>query len=795
MSVLSLGDLGTYDDALYPNLWDRCVGAYAPYFGPQGSKLYDFSLQQNHGTISGMVASNNFQSHEGGGYLNFDGVDDLMQAGKIGGLFGQDQCTFSLWFMKFNTTGAAGNVGFGPTTTNNYRVGIFVNGATTYFVVENGAANTYLSGALSIGDWVWNHLAFTYDGNASTKIVGYLNGNVISGMTVTGTLPSTLPAEANANILELGRFQGTWANNWISDGMIHSRVLHPNEIRLLASRRAIAWLPRPRSQVSMSGVFEGSALDAANTGTENLTRWWMHLIHVPWGADQADTAPDPGPPSTQNRWVWADGDTHTWANSEVAGFNEEVVLVTGPSLKYLIEGNSMSTGLHSTIGPLLTTEYGSGYFTVTNFATSGQATETMLADLASGVLPAVTADKTIASIWTIVNDLYLSAISARDAVNNLWSWCDQVKAAGARVIVVTPTPRTNVGTPGDYESRRQTALGLMRAEWAAHAHSMLDIAADSRFTDSTNTTYYADGVHLTTLGYNIVTLGLKKCIDYLVAGGATGAPEFDTQPASGSYVDSGSGVSVPLSAYAVGDSVGGITYQWQRNISGTWTNVSGQTNPTYSPTLAVADTGAQFRCVATGRIGATNSNTATITVSSAPSTWSFRDAVTSDVSGQLVTSIAVSGGTLTWTQSGGQYAALYVASGSDNAMEWEASGGTQWVVFGSGTNGWWGVGDYSSAYKPPTVTGRFNGTTGGVTVGASIAASTFGSPTKFRAGRVGSRIYMEAFVGGVWVPVISGVDLSLLSIPAGFTETSRVGILSGVGVAPAITALRVGTLT
>lgn len=322
MSVLSLGDLGTYDDALYPHLWDRCVGAYAPYFGPQASRLYDYSLLQNHGTISGQIASNSFLTHEGGGYWNTDGVDDFMQAGKIPGLFGQDQCTFSLWFMKFNTTGAAGNVCFGTSTTSNFRAGIFVNGGTTYFVIENGVGS-YLSGSVSIGDWVWNHLAFTYDGNASTKIVGYLNGNVIAGMTVTGSLPATLPAEANANVLEFGRWQATYANNWISDAMIHSRALHPNEIRMLASRRAIAWLPRPRSQVSMAGVFEGSALDKANTGTENLARWWMHLIHVPWGADQGDPPPDPDPPATQNRWVWADGDTHTWANGEVAGFNEE----------------------------------------------------------------------------------------------------------------------------------------------------------------------------------------------------------------------------------------------------------------------------------------------------------------------------------------------------------------------------------------------------------------------------------------------------------------------------------------
>lgn len=473
-------------------------------------------------------------------------------------------------------------------------------------------------------------------------------------------------------------------------------------------------------------------------------------------------------------------------------------ITASPPLTFLIEGNSMSTNLHVTIPPLLTTEYGSGYFNTTNFATSGQATDTMLADLSTGVLPAIVSGKTVCSIWTIVNDLYLSAITARDAVNNLWSWCDQVNAAGGKVIVVTPTPRTNAGTPGDYESRRQTALGYIRAEWQDHCLAVFDVAADARFQDSTNTTYYTDGVHMTSLGYDIVALGIKKCIDHVIAGAPNGAPAFDTQPLTGTYYDTGSGVAVPLSGYAVGEGTQAVTYQWQRLVAAVWTDVAGQTNPTYTPTLAVADSGAQFRCNATNKHGTTTSNVATITVSSGPSTWNFRDAVTADVSGQGVTSIAVSSGTLTWTRTYTNYAALYVASGADNAMEWVVSGGAQWVVFGSGSSGWWGVGSYADAFKPPTNSGRFAPPNGDVTLGASITATTYGTPTKFRAARVGSKIYMEAFVSGAWVQVINGVDISTLSpaVPAGFTETSRVGILSatgGGGGEPGITNLRVGT--
>lgn len=288
-------------------------------------------------------------------------------------------------------------------------------------------------------------------------------------------------------------------------------------------------------------------------------------------------------------------------------------------IELLMEGNSMTVGLHSKVNPLLTSQYGAGRFNTTNFATSGEATDTMLTDLPTGVLPAVVAGKTIATIWTIVNDLYLSSITARDAVDDLWSWCDQVTAAGSVVIVVTPTPRTNSGTPVDYESRRQTALGFIRDEWQSHCAAVLDIAADSRFQDSTNTTYFTDGVHMTSLGYDIVALGIKKCIDHVIAGAPNGAPAFDTQPSSGTHHDPGSGVAVPLSGYAVGEGTQAVTYQWQRLIAAVWTDVVGQTNPTYTPTLAVADDGAQFRCNATNRHGTTTSNTATITVTAGAS--------------------------------------------------------------------------------------------------------------------------------------------------------------------------------
>lgn len=59
----------------------------------------------------------------------------------------------------------------------------------------------------------------------------------------------------------------------------------------------------------------------AASGT-NKAHWWMALMRVPWGGGSSYVPPDPPTPPA-NRWVWADGDVHTWANGEIATFNEE----------------------------------------------------------------------------------------------------------------------------------------------------------------------------------------------------------------------------------------------------------------------------------------------------------------------------------------------------------------------------------------------------------------------------------------------------------------------------------------
>ena len=96
------------------------------------------------------------------------------------------------------------------------------------------------------------------------------------------------------------------------------------------------------------------------------------------------------------------------------------------------------------------------------------------------------------------------------------------------------------------------------------------------------------------------------------------APVFTLQPSNQSVEE---GTTAAFTVAATG--VPTPTYQWQVSVNSgaSWANVTGgtgATSTTYTtPILTLADTGNQYRCVATNSLGTVNSNAATLTVTEA----------------------------------------------------------------------------------------------------------------------------------------------------------------------------------
>ena len=93
----------------------------------------------------------------------------------------------------------------------------------------------------------------------------------------------------------------------------------------------------------------------------------------------------------------------------------------------------------------------------------------------------------------------------------------------------------------------------------------------------------------------------------------TGAPAITLQPQD---VFTEDGKDAVFSVAATGE---GMTYQWQEEVNGAWTPVSGATGTTLTVTASPEKNGRRYRCVVKNRLGTEVTSTpATLTVTGAP---------------------------------------------------------------------------------------------------------------------------------------------------------------------------------
>src|SRR5712692_1424298 len=143
---------------------------------------------------------------------------------------------------------------------------------------------------------------------------------------------------------------------------------------------------------------------------------------------------------------------------------------------------------------------------VQNFGVSGQTTLTMLANAHAQIDPLFNPkfNVNVVVAWEGTNHLYFGA-TGQQAYQSLVQYCLGRRAAGFRVLILTVLPRGNPGVPVTFETDRNFVNTALRTNWPQFADGLVDVAADPRFQDVTNGTYYSwDQVHLNDTGYQIV---------------------------------------------------------------------------------------------------------------------------------------------------------------------------------------------------------------------------------------------------------------------------------------------------
>ena len=237
---------------LYPELWRGCVGAWNPGLGVTGLSLRDWSGFKNHGTLTNMDAAGDWVTSQGRYALDFDGTDDYVA---ITDARQWHQSDFS--FLCWANFRGIGGLNYGTVFSRD-------NGGTNWAFFSrdfqsfsgkfsanfyDGANNPGVRSAQVLSLSVWYHLGVTVSGNTCTVFInGIADG---SGSISTWTRPSI----SNQRIGSWNINGGRSIDGWIDDSRLYSRALSPNEIRLLSSRRGIAYEMAPRRRSSSAVQF------------------------------------------------------------------------------------------------------------------------------------------------------------------------------------------------------------------------------------------------------------------------------------------------------------------------------------------------------------------------------------------------------------------------------------------------------------------------------------------------------------------------------------------------------------
>lgn len=245
-SAIGLNNYATGEQSRYPELWRGCVGAWAMCLGPTGTRLFDFSGRQNWGTLTNMDAATDWVVSGGQYALDFDGFDDVVQLSSIPD--SPNQITATAWarqtvaislaaYAVFSSTDSAGAVipfqleSFQGRWGFIWGDGSYVRPAVSFDIVQNQWYHIALVRAGSTANWSYR---FFVDG------IERLSGTTTVNPGASNPIAIGRNGNRNAQF-----FPGN-----IDDVRLYNRALSPAEIRLLASKRGIAYERQRRRRVN-----------------------------------------------------------------------------------------------------------------------------------------------------------------------------------------------------------------------------------------------------------------------------------------------------------------------------------------------------------------------------------------------------------------------------------------------------------------------------------------------------------------------------------------------------------------
>lgn len=202
----------TKDESLAPALWRGVFGVWAPFWGKQGQKVFDWSGFKNHGTLKNMTNGNWMPGAYGlGVWMN--GINDYIDFGNMPELNGVGGLTMSVRV----TTDPTGSIPiFSKFNDNFHRFHLWIISGALYWNASNGASHAY--GTSSFSNSGSTVFTMRFDGSGATnadRLKGFINAEEQT-LSFTGTIPTTTTSLANP--LFVGRqdiFYGDQTFEWM----------------------------------------------------------------------------------------------------------------------------------------------------------------------------------------------------------------------------------------------------------------------------------------------------------------------------------------------------------------------------------------------------------------------------------------------------------------------------------------------------------------------------------------------------------------------------------------------------
>jgi hypothetical protein len=210
-------------------------------------RLYDLQFGRFQGTLTNMSPADDWVRSPGQYCLDFDATNDVVTVSHAEPLSITSGITVCAWIYPYSLGGGYRNiackrVGGGSPTACNYQLNLHTTAGALEWYNLTEYVSTYVPTANT-----WTHVAGTV--TASGRLDLWANGRSIYNTTgVTRT--------ANAGLLHIGARPVDFAesfNGRLDDIAIYNRALSGGEMRILATRRGIAYEARRNQDYGSSG--------------------------------------------------------------------------------------------------------------------------------------------------------------------------------------------------------------------------------------------------------------------------------------------------------------------------------------------------------------------------------------------------------------------------------------------------------------------------------------------------------------------------------------------------------------